>query len=71
MVTKVHELVNVAKINPAVAETVVHIMSNVMVSADKPAVPTSNRCAPLVVIMFWQVCLQVKSGEVSLWSSEL
>ncbi|MEQ2272800.1 Adhesion G-protein coupled receptor G6, partial [Xenotaenia resolanae] len=42
VVTKVHELVNVAKIDTTVAESVVHIISNVMISSDQALVNTSN-----------------------------
>ncbi|XP_037837369.1 adhesion G-protein coupled receptor G6 isoform X4 [Kryptolebias marmoratus] len=48
VVTKVQELVNVAKIDAAVAETVVHIISNVMISSDKPPADASNKALKAV-----------------------
>ncbi|XP_015241785.1 PREDICTED: G-protein coupled receptor 126-like [Cyprinodon variegatus] len=42
VVTKVHELVSVAKINTTVAESVVNIISNVMVSSKETPGNTSN-----------------------------
>ncbi|KAM4713188.1 adhesion G-protein coupled receptor G6 isoform 7-T7 [Anableps anableps] len=48
VVTKVQELVNVAKIDTAVAESVVHIISNVMISSEKTPVNTSNKALKAV-----------------------
>ncbi|XP_013873379.1 adhesion G-protein coupled receptor G6 isoform X6 [Austrofundulus limnaeus] len=65
VVTKVQELVNVARIDMAVAETVVHIMSNVMFSADKPPVPTSNRALKAVEDLAQKVEFEGPSINIS------
>ncbi|KAM4529361.1 adhesion G-protein coupled receptor G6 [Fundulus diaphanus] len=45
VMTKVHELVNVAKIDSAVAGSVVHIISNVMISSEKPPERNTSKIA--------------------------
>lgn len=53
VVTKVKQLVNVAKINTTLASTVVTIISNVMTSSETALAATSEKYGPLCSVSLY------------------